>query len=380
MQRTIYESEHEEWRRTVRSFFLDEVSPRYPSWIEEGSPEPWFWKRAGEIGILGLQVPEAYGGGGSESFKFNAVVGEEAQAAGLALGGLRLHMDICMPYVLAYANDEQRSRWLPRLASGDSVLAIAISEPATGSDMRAVATTAVRDGNQYVVNGAKTFISNGSIADVVIVAVKTDTESPRNGLSLLVIEEGTPGFSHGRRLDKMGLKAQDVAELYFADVRVPLTNRLGDEGDGWAYLTANLAQERLSIAINSQAAAVAALAMTLDYVRERRAFGTSIGSFQNSKFELATCATEIAAGQALVDHAIEALDARALTPTDAATVKLYCTEMQGRVVDRCLQLHGGYGYMSEYPISRAYTDARVSRIYGGSSEIMRVIIAKDLGL
>ncbi len=380
MKRTIYGSEHEEWRRTVRSFFLDEVSPRYPSWIEEGCPELWFWKRAGEIGILGLQVPEAYGGGGSDSFKFNAVVGEEAQAAGLALGGLRLHMDICMPYFLAYANDEQKSRWLPRLASGDSVLAIAISEPATGSDMRAVATTAVRDGEEYVVNGTKTFISNGSIADLVVVVVKTDPESPRNGLSLLVIEKGTPGFSHGRRLDKMGLKAQDVAELSFSDVRVPVTNRLGEEGDAWTYLTANLAQERLSIAINSQAAAVAALAMTIDYVRERSAFGTSIGSFQNSKFELATCATEIAAGQALVDQAIEALDAGTLTPTDAATVKLYCTEMQGRVVDRCLQLHGGYGYMSEYPISRAYTDARVSRIYGGSSEIMRVIIAKELGL
>jgi acyl-CoA dehydrogenase len=378
VRRTVYSSDHEEWRKTLATFFQKEVKPRYPSWVEAGRPESWLFQRAGQLGLLGLQAPEEFGGGGVDtSFKFNAIVTEELQAAGLALGGLRLHTDICMPYFVRYANEEQRERWLPGLVSGDEVAAIAISEPGTGSDMRSIATAAVRDGDEFIVNGAKTFISNGSIADLVIVVVRIDGQE---GLSLLVVEGTTPGFEHGRSLDKIGLKAQDVAELFFLDARVPAANVLGEIGRGFEYLSANLVQERLSIALNSQAAAVAALATTLDYVKERKAFGTTIGSFQNSKFELAACATEVEAGQALADAALEAMDNGELTAADAAKVKLFCSEVQGRVVDRCLQLHGGYGYMMEQPIAQAYADARVSRIFGGSSEIMKVIIAKSLGL
>jgi alkylation response protein AidB-like acyl-CoA dehydrogenase len=339
------------------------------------------FSRAGEIGILGLQAPEEFGGGGVKtSFKFNAIVSEEAQAAGMALGGLRLQTDICMPYFVRYANDKQALRWIPRLVSGEAISAIAISEPGTGSDVRSIATTAVRDGDEYIINGSKTFISNGSIADLLIVVVKIADPAGADQLSLIVVEGDTPGFTKGRNLEKIGLKAQDVAELSFIDARVPVENLLGDAGRAFDYLMANLVQERLSIAINSQAAAVAALQVTLNYVKERKAFGATVGSFQNTKFELAACAAEIEAGQAMADQALSALDDGELTPVDAAKVKLFLTETQGRVVDRCLQLHGGYGYVLEYPIAHAYADARVSRIYGGSSEIMKVIIAKSMDL
>jgi alkylation response protein AidB-like acyl-CoA dehydrogenase len=380
MRRTIFTSEHEDFRAVVRAFYADEIVPQYPDWEKAGAPPREFWRRAGELGLLGIQVPSEFGGAGVDSFLFNVVLTEESQAAGLALGGLRVHTDICMPYFLRYCTDEQRKRWLPRLASGDAVTALAMSEPGAGSDVKALAARAVRDGDHYVVNGAKTFISNGFTADLVITAVKTDPAAGREGLSLLVIEGGTPGFERGRRLEKIGLKAQDLAELSFTDVRVPADNMLGAEGRGFAYLTANLAQERLSIAVNSQAAAAQAVRTTVDYVTQRQAFGTTVASFQNTKFELAACATEVAAGQALLDAALGAHEAGELTAADAAKAKLFCTELQGRVVDRCLQLHGGYGYMLEYPIARAYADARVSRIYAGSSEVMKVIIARDLGL
>jgi acyl-CoA dehydrogenase len=380
MRRTIFNDEHDAFRAMVRAFFTNEVVPEFDDWERVGHPPRSFWKRAGELGLLGISVPEEYGGGGIESFKFSAIIAEEAQYAGLTIGGVRVHTDICMPYFLQYCTEEQRRRWLPSLASGDAVAAIAMSEPGAGSDLKGMSTRAVRDGDVYLVNGAKTFISNGLTADLIITAVKTDPDAGRSGISLLVIEDGMPGFERGKKMEKIGLKSQDLAELSFSDVRVPVANRLGDENRGFEYLTSNLAKERLSIAVNGQAAAKAALDGTVEYVKERKAFGTTIGSFQNTKFELAACAAEIAAGQALIDQALEAVDAGELDGGDAAMVKLYCTELQGRVVDRCLQLYGGYGYILEFPIARAYADARVTRIYGGSSEIMKTIIAKSIGL
>ncbi len=380
MPTTVYTPEQRLFRKTVRSFFEREVVPCYEEWEELGAPSRQFWRRAGELGILGIRVPERYGGGGAESFVWNAITAEEAQRAGVAIGGLRVHTDICLPYFLSYTTEEQRQRWLPALVSGKALAAIAMSEPEAGSDLKAIRTHAVRDGDQFVLNGAKTFISNGANADLVIVAAKTDPPAGRDGISLLVVEGWMPGFECGRKLQKIGLKAQDLAELSFNDVRVPADNLIGEENMGFTYLTAKLAQERLSVAVNSQAAAEAALRNTVAYVKQRRAFGVPIATFQNTKFELADCAAQIDAGRALVDRSIAALDADDFSAADAAKVKLFCTELQGRVVDRCLQLHGGYGYIWDYPIAKAYADARVSRIYGGSNEIMKTIIAKSLDL
>lgn len=380
MRRTIFDRDHDDFRRTVRRFFAERAVPRYEEWMENGHPDREFWLEAGDLGLLGVQIPEELGGGGESSFLYNVILTEEAQHAGLALGGVRVHTDICMPYFLELATPEQQARWLPPLATGEMISALAMSEPGAGSDVKAMATRAVRDGDHYVVNGSKTFISNGLTSDLVILAVKTNPDAGRQGISLLVVEADTPGFERGRRLEKIGLKSQDLAELSFADMRVPVANLLGEENKGFGYLTRNLAQERLSIAVNSQAAAARAVETTVEYVTQRQAFGTTVGSFQNTKFELAACATDVEAGQSLLDRALVAHEKGELTPADAAKVKLYCTELQGRVVDRCLQLYGGYGYVLEYPIARAYADARVTRIYAGSSEIMKTIIAKDLGL
>ena len=380
MHRTLFDSVHEDFRSMVRRFFADRAVPRYEKWMEEGHPDREFWLEAGELGLLGVQIPEGHGGGGESSFLYNVILTEEAQHAGLALGGVRVHTDICMPYFLELATPEQQARWLPKLATGEAISALAMSEPGAGSDVKAMSTRAVRDGDHYVVNGSKTFITNGLMADLVILAVKTDPGAGRKGISLLVVETDTPGFERGRRLDKIGLKSQDLAELSFTDMRVPVANLLGEENAGFGHLTRNLAQERLSIAVNSQAAAARAVETTVEYVTQRQAFGTTVGSFQNTKFELAACATDVEAGQSLLDRALLAHEKGELTPADAAKVKLFCTELQGRVVDRCLQLYGGYGYILEYPIARAYADARVTRIYAGSSEIMKTIIAKDIGL
>lgn len=380
MRRTLFNEDHEAFRATVRAFYAEQVVPDYAEWERAGAPPREFWTAAGKLGLLGIQVPEEFGGGGQDSFLFNVILTEESQHAGIALGGLRMHTDIAMPYFLHHANAEQQSRWLPRLVSGDAVVALAMSEPGAGSDMKAIQTRAVRDGDNYIVYGSKTFISNGANADLIVTAVKTDPQAGREGLSLLVIEGDSPRLIRGRKLEKLGLKSQDLAELIFDDVVVPAENLLGEEGKGFAYLTENLAQERLSIAVNSQAAAAKALRDTIEYTKGRKAFGATVSSFQNTKFELAACATEIEAGQSLLDRALLAHEDGKLSAADAAMVKLYCTELQGRVIDRCLQLHGGYGYMMEYPIARAYADARVSRIYGGSSEVMKVIIARSLGL
>jgi alkylation response protein AidB-like acyl-CoA dehydrogenase len=327
-------------------------------------------------------VPEEYGGGGVEDFRYNLVIGEEVQATGVnAAGlGLTLHNDICLPYFLRYCTDEQRQRWLPGIASGELITAIAMTEPGIGSDLASMTTTALRDGDHYIINGAKTFITNGINADLVITAVKTDPSQRHAGMSLLIVERGMAGFERGRNLDKLGMHAQDTAELFFTDVAVPVSNRLGDEGQGFVQLVSNLPQERLSIGAAGIAAARAALGWTLDYVKQRNAFGKPIGSFQNTKFVLAEIATEIEIGQTFIDRCVLALDAGELTAEEASMAKWWCTELQKRVVDRCLQLHGGYGYMREYPIARAYADARVTTIYGGTTEIMKEIIARSLGL
>jgi acyl-CoA dehydrogenase len=382
VQRNVYDEDQQAFGEMVASFLRTDAVPHYGEWEKVGHAPRQFLLRAGELGLLGMQIPETFGGGGVSTFRFNAMLTEQSALAGLSLGILRVHADLCLPYFLRYCTKEQKKRWLPGMASGELLCAIAMSEPVTGSDLAGIKTTAVRDGDIYRVNGAKTFITNGSNADLVITAVKTDpdTAERHRGISLLVIERGMPGFHRGRNLEKLGMKATDTAELFFDDVAVPVENVLGEEGHGWDYLMSNLAQERLSIAISAQGAAVRAVGRTVSYVNERRAFGTPIGSFQNTRFSLADCATEIAAGQALIDQAIEAHDHSALTASDAAMVKLYCTEMQNRTVDRCLQLHGGYGYMMEQEIARAFADARVTRIYGGSSEIMKTIIAKAIGL
>lgn len=380
MNRSVYGEEHESFRKVVRGFLQREVVPRYAEFEAAGCLPSEFWRSAGSLGLLGINIPEQHGGAGVESFKFNAIISEEGAAAGVALGGVRVQSDICVPYFLHQANEEQQARWLPDIASGEKVVAIAMTEPGAGSDLAGMSTTALRDGDDYVLNGQKTFISNGIVADLVIVAAKTDPNERHRGISLFVVEAATAGFKRGRNLDKLGLKAQDTAELFFNDLRVPAANRLGEEGRGFEYLTANLAQERLSLTVGAQASASAAVTNTLAYVREREVFGAPLSKMQNTKFELAACATEVAAGQALLDQALEAHDRGELDSADAAMVKLFCTEMQGRVIDRCLQLFGGYGYIREYPIARAYADARVSRIYGGSSEIMKIIIARKLGM
>jgi len=310
------------------------------------------------------------------------VIAEEFAAAGIGGAGLglTLHNDVCTPYFLEYCNDEQRQRWFPGIAAGELITAIAMTEPGTGSDLAGIATTAVRDGDEYVINGSKTFITNGINADLVIVAAKTDPSQRHTGMSLIVVERGTSGFERGRNLEKVGLHSQDTAELFFNDARVPVSNRLGEEGHGFKYLSHNLAQERMSIAITGVSMARAALDWTIDYVKERTAFGTSVASFQNTKFVLAEVKTEVDVAQAYVDQCVLALNAGALGASEAAEAKLFCTELQTRVIDRCVQLFGGYGYMLEYPIARAYIDARVTTIYGGTSEVMKTIIAKSIGL
>jgi alkylation response protein AidB-like acyl-CoA dehydrogenase len=316
-------------------------------------------------------------------FRFNAVIMEEIMRTGAAGAGLgiTLHNDVCLPYFLEYCSDEQKARWLPGIASGELITAIAMTEPGAGSDLASIATTARRDGDVYVVNGAKTFITNGINADLVVTAVKTDPTARHAGMSLLVVERGMAGFSRGRNLDKLGQHAQDTAELAFTDVRVPVENLLGpEEGRGFKQLVTNLPRERLSIALGAVAAARMALEWTVAYVKERKAFGQPVGSFQNSRFVLAELATEVDIAQRFIDDCVREFNAGELTAVDAAKAKWWSTELQGRAVDRCLQLHGGYGYMNEYPIARAFADARITRIYGGTTEIMKEVIGRDLGL
>jgi alkylation response protein AidB-like acyl-CoA dehydrogenase len=385
MKRSLFEDVHEDFRASFRTFLEREVvgeEGRYGEWERVGIVPREVFALAGRGGFLGMAVPEPHGGAGAEDFRFNLVIGEETQRAGVgSLGlGMSVHTDICLPYFLSYCTEAQGERWLAGIASGELIAAIAMTEPGMGSDLASMSTSARREGDQYVVNGTKTFITNGINADLVIVAVKTDPSQRHHGISLVVVERGMEGFARGRNLEKTGQHAQDTAELSFADVRVPLENLLGQEGEGFRYLVSNLPQERLSIAATAVAAAEAALGWTLEYVRERQAFGQPIGSFQSSRFTLAELHGETQIARVHVDRCARALNDGELTAEDAATAKWWCTDLQGRVVDRCLQLFGGYGYMLEYPIARAFADARVTRIYGGANEIMKEIVGRSLGL
>ena len=380
--RTLFDDEHHAFRESFAAWVANEVTPHYLDWERDGLTPRELFAAAGKHGFLGMAIPEVYGGGGVRDFRFHQIIAEEFAIAGIGGSGLglTLHNDVCTPYFLEYCTEEQRQRWFPGIASGELITAVAMTEPGTGSDLAGIATTAARDGDEYVLNGSKTFITNGINADLVIVAAKTDPSQRHNGMSLLVVERGTPGFERGRNLEKVGLHSQDTAELFFNDARGPVANRLGEEGQGFRYLSHNLAQERMSIAITGVSMARAALVWTLDYVKERTAFGASIGSFQNTKFVLAEVKTEVDVAQAYIDQCVLALIAGTLNPSEAAEAKLFATELQTRVIDRCVQLFGGYGYMIEYPIARAYIDARVTTIYGGTSEIMKTIIAKSIGL
>jgi alkylation response protein AidB-like acyl-CoA dehydrogenase len=383
VRRTLYDADHEEFRASFRKFLDAEAIPNLAEWEAAGVVSRDLFTAAGRSGFLGMDIPEEYGGGGVVDFRFNAVIGEEIMHCGAAAAGLglTLHNDICLPYFLSYCNAEQRQRWLPGIASGQLITAIAMTEPGAGSDLGSISASARREGDHYVVNGAKTFITNGINADLVITAVKTDPSLRHKGISLIVLERGMAGFERGRNLDKLGQHAQDTAELFFTDVRVPVRNLLGgEEGAGFAQLVTKLPQERLSIAITAVAAARTALEQTLTYVKDRRAFGRPIGTFQNSRFVLAELATEIDIAEHYTDDCVRALMAGELTTVDASKAKWWCTELQGRVMDRCLQLHGSYGYMNEFPIAKAYADARITRIYGGTTEIMKEVVGRSLGL
>jgi alkylation response protein AidB-like acyl-CoA dehydrogenase len=385
MRRALYEDVHEDFRESFRTFLKREVvgeDGRYGQWEREGIVPREIYSLAGAGGFLGMAVPERYGGADVEDFRFNLIIGEECQQAGVGgVGlGLTLHNDICLPYFLRYCTEEQRERWLPGIAAGTLITALAMTEPGIGSDLASMTTRAIADDGHYVVSGTKTFITNGINADLVIVAAKTDPSERHRGISLLVLERGMQGFERSRKLEKIGQHSQDTAELSFDEVRVPAANVLGATGEGFRYLVSNLAQERLSIAASAVAAAEAALSWTLDYVRERHAFGQPIGAFQNTRFTLAEVRSEAEIARTFIDRCVLALNAGELTAEDAAMAKWWCTDLQGRTVDRCLQLHGGYGYMVEYPIARAYADARVTRIYGGANEIMKEIIGRSMGL
>jgi len=381
MKRTHYTEDHHAFGEAFRTFVAKEMLPEYMRWERDGIAPREIYTAAGKQGFLGMQIPEQYGGGGVEDFRFNQVIDEEIMLNGVGAAGLgiSLHNDICLPYFLHYCTDEQKQRWLPGIASGDLITAVAMTEPGAGSDLAGIRTSGVADGTDLIVNGSKTFITNGINSDLVITAVRTSPDKYK-GLTLVILERGMKGFERGRNLDKLGLHSQDTAELSFSDVRVPKENVLGEVGQGFLYLVSNLPQERMSIAIACVAGARAALNWTTDYVRERKAFGATIGSLQNTRFVLAEVSTEVDVAQTYVDRCIDALNESDLTVEDAAKAKWWCSELQGRAIDKCLQLHGGYGYMLEYPISRAYADARITRIYGGATEIMKEIIGKSLKL
>jgi alkylation response protein AidB-like acyl-CoA dehydrogenase len=379
-QRTLFEPEHELFRESFRSFLDRHVAPHHEQWERDKIVDRSVWLQAGKQGFLGMAVPEEYGGGGNPDFRYNAIITEEVTAGRYSGIGFGLHNDVVLPYLLRLATEEQKQRWLASFCSGELITAIAMSEPGTGSDLQGIKTRAVKDGDEWVLNGAKTFITNGINSDLVIVVAQTDADKGSQGFSLLVVERGMEGFERGRKLDKIGLDAQDTAELSFDNVRVPAENLLGEEGMGFVYLMRNLPQERLSIAIMAAAAMEEVLESTLQYAKERKAFGKPIGSFQNSRFVLAELATEATAVRIMVDEFIRLHLDEKLTVEQAAMAKWYATEAQVHLVDRCLQLHGGYGYMREYGIARAFLDSRVQTIYGGTTEIMKEIIGRSLGV
>lgn len=380
MERTLFEPEHQLFRESYRKFLAQSVAPHHTTWEENNIVDRSVWATAGRQGFLGMAVPEEYDGGGVVDFRYNTVVTEETTRGGYSGIGFTLHNDVVAPYLLDLTTDDQKQRWLPGFASGEIITAIAMTEPGTGSDLQGITTHAVRDGDDWILNGSKTFITNGINADLVIVVALTDPDKGAQGFSLFVVERGMAGFERGRNLDKIGMKAQDTAELSFTDVRLPASNLLGEEGMGFLYLMRNLPQERLSIAVVAVAAMETVLEQTIQYCRDRKAFGKSIGRFQNTRFELATLATETQIARVFVDKSIELLNAGTLTVQEAAMAKWWTTEKQVELIDRCLQLHGGYGYMKEYPVARAYLDSRVQTIYGGTTEIMKEIIGRGLNL
>lgn len=378
MKRTLFDAEHLMLRDAFRAFLAREVAPHYAAWEAAGCVPRELWRAAGRAGFLGPDVPERHGGAGLSDYRYNAVIVEELARGGFMGIGMPVHNDIVIPYFLRYGTPTQQARWLPGLTSGALVGAIAMTEPGAGSDLVGIQTSAMRDGDAYILNGQKTFISNGILSDVVIVVARTEPGRRSQGISLLVAERDMPGFRRGRNLEKIGLHAQDTAELFFDDVRVPAENVLGAPGGGFACLMQQLPQERLTIAVSAIAAAEAALEWTVEYCKGRSAFGQPISNFQNTRFVLAELKTEIAVGRTFVDQCILAHNAGQLSADEAAMAKWWSTELQQRAVDRCLQLHGGYGYMREYPIARLYLDSRVQTIYGGTTEIMKEIIGRAM--
>ncbi|MFE3324389.1 acyl-CoA dehydrogenase family protein [Streptomyces sp. NPDC059176] len=378
MERQIFDTEHDVFRETVRAFLAKEVLPHYEQWEKDGIVSREAWLAAGRQGLLGLAVPEEYGGGGNSDFRYSAVLAEEFTRAGVAGLALGLHNDIIGPYLTSLATPEQKRRWLPGFCSGETITAIAMTEPGAGSDLQGIRTTAEDRGDHWLLNGSKTFISNGILADLVIVVAKTTPEGGAKGLSLLVVERGAEGFERGRNLDKIGQKAQDTAELFFTDVRVPKENLLGELNGAFVHLMTNLAQERLHIAVAGIAAAEHLLEITTRYVKEREAFGRPLAKLQHIRFEIAEMATECAVTRTFLDRCIVDHSEGKLDAVHASMAKWWATELQKRAADRCLQLHGGYGYMAEYPVARAFTDGRIQTIYGGTTEIMKEIIGRSL--
>lgn len=375
--RQVFDNDHEQFRDMVIKFLKTEAVPYHEAWEEEGQVSREIWLKAGEQGLLCPTMPEEYGGVGVD-FRYNAIVTEEIARLGLTGLGWGLHSDIAVPYLENYGSEQQKQQYLPACISGEIITAIAMTEPGTGSDLQGVKTHAVLDGDEYVINGSKTFITNGQMANLVIVVAKTDPSAGAKGTSLFLIEAGTAGFAKGKNLKKIGMKAQDTSELFFDNVRVPKENLLGQEGMGFAYLMRELAQERLSVALGAVASAEGILQHTLDYVRERKAFGSSIASFQNTQFKLAEVDADLTMLRVFIDRCLELHIAGKLDAPTAAKAKLLSTDIQCRAIDECLQLHGGYGYMWEYPVARAYADARVQKIYAGTNEIMKLIIARAL--
>ncbi|MDA8324571.1 MAG: acyl-CoA dehydrogenase family protein [Actinomycetota bacterium] len=380
MQRDIFTSDHEAFRQMVRSFIAKEVEPYHEQWERDGVVSRDVWLAAGQAGLLGIDIDERYGGGGNDDYRYYLVLNEEMTRAGANGPGFSVHNDINGQYFRRLVTPEQADRWLPGYCSGELITAIAMSEPGAGSDLQGIRTTAVRDGDSYVLNGQKTFISNGQLADLVIVVARTDPDAGYRGISLLVVERGMPGFERGRNLSKVGMHAQDTSELFFTDVRVPAANLLGEEGGGFVALMQNLPRERIAIGTAALAGAEAVFEMTLAYAKERQAFGRPIGKFQHNRFVLAEIATEIAVARAFTDKAVLEHVADRLSNEDASMVKWWNTELCNRVVDRCVQLHGGYGYMLEYPVARAFVDGRAQTIFGGTTEIMKEIIGRGLGV
>ena len=380
MKRTIFSDVHDDFRAATRGFLEKEAVPPTREWEAAGMVDRGFWRKAAAQGLLGFSAPEELGGAGLSDFRFNAVLSEEVAYTGAASGYFGLLNDIIAPYLLDLTTPEQRERWLPGVTSGETICAIAMSEPGAGSDLRGMSSTATRRNGHYELSGSKTFVSAGISANLVIVAAYVKGDENVDGMGLFVVEDDMPGFTRGRKLEKVGQRAQDTAELFFDGVRVPPENVLGEPGRGLHYLMRNLAQERLSMAVSAVAAAERALEITLDYARTRNAFGKPIGTFQANRFALAELATEVGIARVYVDRCIEAHSARELTDAEAASAKFWTTELQFRVIDRCVQLHGGYGYMEEYEIARMWRDARVTRVYGGTTEIMKEIVGRSLGL